>query len=92
LKSQTVDTALAIFDAEQPDIIISDIGMPEKDGYALVREIKERSGGKIPIVALTAYAGENDNQRALQAGFHAYLPKPLDPSELIEMIARLSPK
>jgi len=93
LTAVSVDEALETFDREPADVIISDIGMPEKDGYELIREIIERSkqlNRSIPTIALTAYAGEIDNRLALEAGYQAYLSKPVEPAELIETIVELT--
>ncbi|HEY9895513.1 MAG TPA: response regulator [Candidatus Sericytochromatia bacterium] len=71
------------------DLLISDIGMPTMDGYALVRHIRERSphqGGQIPAIALTAYAGEVDQQQAIAAGFQQHLTKPIEPELLMQAI------
>ncbi|MBD2158953.1 PAS domain-containing protein [Leptolyngbya sp. FACHB-16] len=84
--------ALAMFDEQQPDILISDIGMPEMDGYQLIQTIRQRSpkqGGLVPAIALTAYAGEYNQQRALNAGFQQHVSKPIEPEELITAIAEL---
>ena len=75
-----------------PDVLISDIGMPDMDGYALIRRVRAippENGGGIPAVALTAYAGAEDRTRALHAGFQIFLPKPIEPNELIATVARL---
>lgn len=75
------------------DILISDIGMPDEDGYALlrrVRALKPENGGKIPAIALTAYARTQDRRAALLAGFQSHVAKPVEPAELIAVIANLS--
>lgn len=75
------------------DILVSDIAMPQVDGYTLIRQVREletNRGGSIPAVALTAYAGESDRNLALQAGFQVHLPKPFDPDELISIVAKLT--
>ncbi|BBD61577.1 two-component hybrid sensor and regulator [Nostoc sp. HK-01] len=75
-----------------PDILISDIGMPEVDGYMLIRQLRQRSpqqGGNVPAIALTAYAGEINQQQALTAGFQLHIPKPVDPDALVSAIASL---
>ncbi|MGA7934663.1 MAG: ATP-binding protein [Kovacikia sp.] len=75
------------------DILISDIGMPDEDGYALlqrVRALKLESGGRIPAIALTAYARTQDRTTALLAGFQSHLAKPIEPAELIAVIANLA--
>jgi CheY-like chemotaxis protein len=84
--------ALAALALEQPDLLVSDIGMPEKDGYMLMREIRAmppEQGGQIPAIALTAYAGESDSKQAVSAGFQRHLAKPVEPAELITMVATL---
>lgn len=71
------------------DLLISDIGMPDMDGYTLIRQIRKQSpdqGGEIPAIALTAYAGEIDQQQALAAGFQRHISKPIEPELLIEAI------
>ncbi len=76
--------------SDLPQVIISDIGMPEMDGYSLMREIRQLSaaqGGPIVAIALTAYAGEIDQQQALAAGFHCHATKPIDPSSLVALVA-----
>ncbi|CBN59136.1 MULTISPECIES: PAS domain S-box protein [Kamptonema] len=84
-----VFTALESF---QPDILISDIGMPEIDGYTLlqlVRTLSPEKGGQIPAIALTAYAGEVDQQRALTVGFQRHITKPLEPNQLAQAVVTL---
>jgi len=76
----------------KPDVLLSDIGMPQIDGYMLLRQIRKWSpeqGGQIPAIALTAYAGEIDQRQAIAAGFQKHIPKPADPVELAEAIAQL---
>lgn len=88
--AESVDQALEIFAAETLDAIVSDIGMPEKDGLDLIQEIKARSDGQItPTVALTAYARKEDSRRVLEAGYDAYLPKPVEPEKLIETVLEI---
>jgi CheY-like chemotaxis protein len=75
------------------DILLSDIGMPEMDGYMLIREIRTwppEQGGQIPAIALTAYAGEYNLQQALTAGFQLHVSKPAEPDELIAAVAKLA--
>ncbi|GAB4201132.1 MAG: hypothetical protein Fur006_53250 [Coleofasciculaceae cyanobacterium] len=84
--------ALAVFDQFQPDVLISDIGMPVMDGYMLMHQLRKRSpkhGGQIPALALTAYATEFDRQQALAVGFQQHLAKPVEPEELVKAIVRL---
>ncbi|MEG4026876.1 MULTISPECIES: PAS domain S-box protein [unclassified Microcoleus] len=84
--------ALTLLNQSLPDLLLCDIGMPEMDGYALIRQIRKWSpqqGGTIPAIALTAYAGEINQQQALAAGFQIHIPKPVEPEELVKAIARL---
>jgi CheY-like chemotaxis protein len=79
--------ALEIFARLQPDVLISDIGMPDVDGYALIRQIRQMpQGERILAVALTAYAGESDQHQAIAAGFQFHLSKPVDPDAIIAAI------
>ncbi|MEH2359005.1 AAA family ATPase [Nostoc sp.] len=84
--------ALTALSQSQPNLIISDIGMPEMDGYMLMRQIRSlepEKGGTIPAIALTAYAGEIDHQQAIAVGFQLHISKPVDPEELVKAIALL---
>ena len=82
--------ALHSIKERQPDVLISDIGMPEEDGYALIRKVrrlgKER-GGRIPAIALTAYAREEDRLKAFRAGYQMHLAKPVEPNNLTAVVA-----
>jgi len=85
LAADSVATALELFEKKNPDVIISDIAMPEEDGFALVKRVRAlgpEKGGDKPIVALSAYAAKADRVRALSAGFNHYLHKPVDFEEL----------
>ncbi|MBD0346422.1 MAG: response regulator, partial [Coleofasciculus sp. Co-bin14] len=78
--------------SRRPDILISDIGMPDGDGYSLIRQIRtlaSAEGGQIPAIALTAYARAEDRARAIEAGFQIHVPKPVVPEELITVVASL---
>jgi CheY-like chemotaxis protein len=78
--------------AWRPDVIVSDIAMPEEDGYAFIRRVRSlppEEGGRTPAVALTALARPKDRVCALAAGFQTHLPKPVDPSELVLAVANL---
>lgn len=84
--------ALATLTHSQPDVLLSDIGMSEMDGYMLLRQIRAlppERGGNIPAIALTAFAGEIDHQQAISAGFQQYLAKPIEPNKLVETIVSL---
>jgi PAS domain S-box-containing protein len=85
--------ALDLLETLQPDVLVSDIAMPGADGHEFLRQVRgrpPRRGGAVPALALTAYAGADDRRRALQAGFQAHLPKPVDPAQLAGVILRLA--
>jgi len=85
--------ALGAFEAQHPDFLISDVGMPGEDGYWLigrVRALRADQGGQIPALALTAYARTADRLRVLRSGFQIHLPKPVEPTELIVAVASLA--
>jgi len=71
------------------DIMLSDIGLPSEDGYALLKRARRMSGARIPTIALTAYASRDDCARALAAGFDSHLAKPIDASALIGAVDTL---
>jgi CheY-like chemotaxis protein len=76
-----------------PDVLVSDIGMPDENGYELIKKVRSLDpdkGGRVPAVALTAYAAAADRRRALLAGFQTHLAKPVEPDELLAVIASLS--
>lgn len=89
----TVDSAEAALEALHrlhPDLLLADIGLPGMDGYALLAMVRRLPAGEaLPAVALTAYAGDEDRDRALAAGFAAHLAKPLDPDALVNALAAL---
>ncbi|MEH2118396.1 hybrid sensor histidine kinase/response regulator [Nostoc sp.] len=89
----SADQALQALTQSKPDILLSDIGMPEMNGYMLmqqVRDLEAEVGGKqIPAIALTAYAGEINQQQALRAGFQQHIVKPVAPEELLMAISNL---
>ncbi|REG22940.1 PAS domain S-box-containing protein [Archangium gephyra] len=75
-----------------PDLLVSDIGMPDADGYTFIRQVRAlppARGGQVPAAALTAYTRLEDRTRALSAGFQVYVPKPVDPIELVMALANL---
>ena len=85
--------ALAALDRLQAQVLVSDIGMPERDGYELMREVRHRppeKGGRIPAIALTAFARPEDRRRVLASGFDLHLPKPVEPTDLIAAVSRLT--
>jgi PAS domain S-box-containing protein len=84
---------LANLESFQPDVLVSDIGMPEVDGYSLIQQIRTltpEKGGQIPAIALTAYAREDDHQRAIRSGYQRHVTKPLDPEELVQVVVALA--
>jgi len=86
----SASAALELFSQVAVDLIISDIGMPDTDGYTLIEEIRKLPQGQnIPAIALTAYAAEIDVQHSLDAGFQKHLAKPIDISLLIATVAEL---
>ncbi len=87
--ASSAETAIAAIAAFKPDILLSDIGMPEEDGYMLLKRVRAQEGRQIPVIALTAYARAEDRERAIEAGFQDHLTKPIDPKQLIAAIARL---
>jgi len=85
--------ALAACDEWQPDILIADIGMPEEDGYTLMKKLRAREsehGGHIPAIALTAYRRPEDRLRALSVGYESHVSKPVEPEELLAVVASLT--
>jgi two-component system CheB/CheR fusion protein len=85
--------ALAAIDAAVPEVLVSDIGMPVRDGYDLIRELRKRpreEGGEVPALALTAYASAEDRQKTVAAGFQEHLAKPARPAELVARVAGLA--
>ena len=88
----SVAEALHALDLATPDVLLSDIGMPDADGYVLIREVRRRDaarGTRLPAAAVTAYAGERDRDLALAAGFDVHLPKPVSQDALIAAVLAL---
>lgn len=93
ITSPSVADALLALEQHKPDILISDLGMPDEDGYALISKIRAlpaEQGGQIPAAALTAYARAEDRMRVLRSGFQFHLPKPVDSAELVTVVASLA--
>ncbi len=89
----TAGEAIEAIQKSQLDVLVSDIGMPGEDGYTLIRKIRAldpNQGGKIPAVALTAYAGVQDQRKTLSGGFQIHLPKPVNPSQLATVLSNLA--
>jgi CheY-like chemotaxis protein len=90
---RSVAEALEALEQCQPDILISDLGMPDEDGYSLISKIRPlpaEQGGQIPAAAFTAYARAEDRMRVLRSGFQFHLPKPVDSAELVTVVASLA--
>ena len=88
--AQSADAALELFDSWLPDMIISDIGMPETDGYQLLTQLRHLPGlGEVPAIAISGYATEEDRERALSVGYLALVPKPVDIEVLFNLIEEL---
>jgi signal transduction histidine kinase/ActR/RegA family two-component response regulator len=88
----SAEEAMAAWREWRPDVLLSDIQMPGEDGYSLIRRVRAEEsddGGRVPAVALTAYGRVEDRMRALSAGFSMHLPKPVDPIELVTVVASL---
>ncbi|MEH1925203.1 PAS domain-containing protein [Nostoc sp.] len=84
---------LANLESFKPDVLVSDIGMPEVDGYSLIQQIRTltpEKGGEIPAIALTAYARIDDYERAITSGYQRHVTKPLDPEELVQAVVALA--
>jgi PAS domain S-box-containing protein len=93
--AESANQALRALAQSQHNLLISDIGMPEVDGYTLIEQIRAvppEQGGNIPAIALTAYAGDSDRSRLLAAGFQAHIAKPVDTDQLLLVIADLCGK
>ena len=93
ITTRSVEEALAALEQHNPDILISDLGMPDEDGYSLIEKIRalpSERGGDIPAAALTAYARAEDRMRVLRSGFQFHLPKPVDSAELVTVVASLA--
>ncbi len=93
ITSPSAADALIALEQHKPDVLISDLGMPDEDGYSLIAKIRElpaERGGEIPAAALTAYARAEDRMRVLRSGFQFHLPKPVDSAELVTVVASLA--
>ena len=88
LEAPSVNAALEAIADFAPDLVVSDVGMPGRDGYDLIREIRSRTDGlrSLPAIALSAFARAEDQQRALENGFQLHLAKPVNPEELVTSI------
>jgi CheY-like chemotaxis protein len=93
VEAESAEDGVELLKRERPQVLLSDIGMPDRDGYHLLqqtRELPEAQGGRTPAVALTAFARSEDRRRALLSGFQMHVPKPVEPAELIAVVASLA--
>jgi signal transduction histidine kinase/ActR/RegA family two-component response regulator len=93
LLAGSASEAVALVESERPHVLISDIGMPDVDGFELLKRVRalgETKGGRVPAIALTAFARSEDRTRALRAGFLAHLSKPVEPTELVATVATIA--
>jgi signal transduction histidine kinase len=95
LTAGSADEAMTVMARTVPDALVSDIAMPDEDGYVLVQRVRRlpaSRGGAVPAIALTAYARAPDRDRAIAAGFQHHLSKPVDPAELVAIVASVARK
>ena len=93
LVAESAGEGLALLRSERPNVLISDIGMPDEDGYAFIRRVRGLAadeGGRVPAAALSAFARPEDRTRALRAGYQMHLAKPVEPAELTAVVASLA--
>jgi two-component system CheB/CheR fusion protein len=91
--ASSVSEAMASLQAELPHVLISDLGMPDDDGYELIRRVRllpAEAGGLLPSLAVSAYATEEHRKKVMRSGFHMHLEKPVAPAELVTGVARLA--
>ena len=91
--ASSADAALDVLETEVPHVIVTDLGMPHTDGFQLLWRIRSHRNSvvrHIPTAALTAYARSDDRAKALRAGFHMHLAKPIDPTELVAAVGALA--
>jgi CheY-like chemotaxis protein len=89
------DEAIEQLQQSHPTILISDLGMPDHDGFELIRRVRElppKNGGTIPAAALSAFARSEDRRRAMLSGFQTHVAKPVEPAELVAVVASLAGK
>jgi PAS domain S-box-containing protein len=91
VEADSAQKALQLLEQEPCDLVISDIGMPDLDGYAFIRKLRslKSPASKVPAIALTAYAGEYDRKLSIEAGFNTHIPKPITLTELVRVISKL---
>jgi PAS domain S-box-containing protein len=91
IAASSAAAAIRALSESQPHVLISDVGMPEVDGYTLIRQVRlhAASAEALPAVALTAYSRDKDRRKALEAGFQAHVSKPVEPADLVRVVASL---
>jgi CheY-like chemotaxis protein len=91
VQASSAKQAFELLKQERVDLVISDIGMPEIDGYQIMRQLRSMKAliSKVPAVALTAYAGEEHRKLSIEAGFNAHMPKPITLTELVRVAGKL---
>ena len=91
--AESTTRALELIELWRPDLLVSDIGMPNEDGFSLMRKLRAlppEQGGAIPAIALTAFARTQDRLNVLSAGYQMHVPKPIEPLELLTVVASLT--
>ena len=91
--ASNAESAIALIRQVRPHVIVSDIGMPDVDGYQFLKRVRSlggEQGGSVPAIALTAFARSEDRTRALRAGFLVHVSKPIEPSELVATVASVA--
>lgn len=92
MKARSVAEAMMCLKQSRPDLLITDISMPEEDGYVLIEKVKQltaEQGWQLPAIALTAFAATDEQRRLLQAGFQVRLTKPVDPDRLLVAVQKM---
>ena len=93
--AESAASGFAAFNAFRPDLLISDIGMPDEDGHSLARRIRASEApddGRTPLIALTAFTRAQDRERTKESGFDLHLPKPVEIDTLLDSVRALAPK
>ena len=93
ISADSAEHALEEIEEKNPDVLVSDIGMPDEDGYSLIRKVRalaDEQHRDIPAIALTAFTRAQDRMRALSSGFQSHVSKPVEPDELTTVIASLT--
>ena len=93
VSAETASAAFELVQRHQPNVIVSDIGLPGEDGLSLIRRIRDLpalGGGAIPAIALTALSSDEDRRRALGGGFQAYFKKPIEIEPLLQAVAAMA--